>query len=245
MGRAHEVRAASMAKTAAAKSKLYAKYGKELYMAAKGNPDPVNNLALRGVVARAKKDQVPADVIKRAIEKAAGGSAESYIYKRFEGFGHNNSMVIVDCLTDNGNRTAATIPTIFSKCGIKMGVPGCAAHSFKNQAIFSFEGKTEDEVLEILLMADCDVDEVTVDEDGWVTVTAKPEAYNAVRTALTDADPEIKFEDDKITWTPNDYVDLDDEQMEKFQRFLDMLEDNEDVQDVYHNVNMPVVEEEE
>ena len=154
-------------------------------------------------------------------------------------------MVIVDCLTDNGNRTAATIPTIFSKCGIKMGVPGCAAHSFKNEARFSFEGKTEDEVLEILLMADCDVDEVLVDEDGWVTVTAKPEAYNAVRTALTDADPEIKFEDDKITWTPNDYVDLDGEQMEKFQRFLDMLEDNEDVQDVYHNVNMPVVEEEE
>ena len=214
-------------------------------MAAKGNPDPVNNLALRTVVARAKKDQVPADVIKRAIEKAAGGSQESYIYKRFEGFGHNNSMVIVDCLTDNGNRTAATIPSIFSKCGIKLGVPGCAAHSFNNVALFSFEGKTEDEVLEILLMADCDVDNVTVDEDGWVTVTAKPEAYNAVRTALTDADPEIKFDDDKITWIPNDYVDLDDEQMAKFQRFLDALEDNEDVQDVYHNVNMPVVEEEE
>ena len=94
-------------------------------------------------------------------------------------------------------------------------------------------------------MADCDVDEVTVDEDGWVTVTAKPEAYNAVRTALTDADPEIKFDEDKITWTPNDYVDLDDEQMAKFQRFLELLDDNEDVQDVYHNVNLPEEEEEE
>lgn len=243
MGRAHEVRAASMAKTAAAKSKLYAKYGKELCIAAKGNPDPVNNLALRAIIAKAKKDQVPADVIKRAIDKTKGGAAESYISRRFEGFGHNNSMVIVDCLTDNVNRTAATVPTIFSKCGIKLGVPGCASFNFKNQALFSFQGKTEDEVLEILLMADCNVESVE-EEDGWITVYAVPEAYNEIRTALTDADPEIKFEDDQITWIPNEYVELDAEALPKFQRFLDLLEENEDVQDVYHNVNLPIEEEE-
>lgn len=244
MGRAHEVRAKSMAATAAVKSKLYAKYGKELFMAAKGNPDPDNNLALRAIVAKAKKDQVPADVIKRAIEKAKGGSQEAYIYKRFEGFGHNNSMVIVDCLTDNVNRTAATLPTLFSKCGIKLGVPGCASHSFKNEALFTIDGHSEDEILEALIMAEVDADVVTMD-DGWVRVSGQPTDYTAIRDALIALDADMKFDDDKITWTPENMVDLDADAMEKFQRFLALLDDNEDVQDVYHNVNLPLEEEEE
>ena len=242
MGRAHEVRAASMAKTAAAKSKLYAKYGKELSIAAKGNPDPDNNLNLRAVISRAKKDQVPADVIKRALERAKGGTTESYISRRFEGFGQGNSMVIVECLTDNVNRTSSNVPAIFTKCGIKLGVPGCVSHTFKNRSIFSFKGKNEDEVLEILLMADCDVESVE-EEEGFVTVYGTSEAYNEIRNALTEADPEINFEEEGISWVPDSYVELDDEDKDKFTRFLELLEENEDVQDFYHNVKFPVEEE--
>lgn len=239
MGRAHEVRAAAMAKTAAAKSKLYAKWGKELYVAAKsGEPDPDLNQALKRKIERAKKDQVPADVIKRAIDKAKGGGQESYIFRRFEGFGHNNSMVIVDCLTDNVNRTASTVPTIFTKCGIKLGTPGCATHMFKNQALFTFNEMTEDEVLELLIESDCNVDQIETDEE-YVSVYAPQEEYSQVREALLAKNPDIKFEEDMVTWIPSNEVELDEESLGKFQRFLDLLEDNEDVQDVYHNVILP------
>ena len=133
MGRAHEVRAASMAKTAAMKSKLYAKYGKEIFMAAKsGVPDPNTNLTLRKVVEKARKENVPADVIKRAIDKAKGGSDENYTEMRYEGFGPGNVLVIVDCMTDNNNRTFTDVRTAFNKCGGKLGVTGCAMHMFEH-----------------------------------------------------------------------------------------------------------------
>ena len=136
MGRAHEVRAASMAKTAAAKSKLYAKWGKELYVAAKnGVPDPDSNLELRRKIERAKKEQVPADVIKRAIEKAKGGSQESYIATQYEGMSKGNSNVIVDCLTDNVNRTFSEVRTIFNRTGSTLGTS--VMYNFKHQAVFA------------------------------------------------------------------------------------------------------------
>ena len=116
MGRAHEVRAASMAKTAAKKSKLYSRFGKELYIAAKnGVPDPDMNLALKRKIAEAKSNQVPADVIKRAIDKAKGGSDDNYDEARYEGFGPGNSTIIVDCLTDNTNRSITDVKTCFNK----------------------------------------------------------------------------------------------------------------------------------
>ena len=132
MGRAHEVRAASMAKTAAKKSKLYSRFGKELYIAAKsGVPDPDMNLSLRRKIAEAKQNQVPADVIKRAIDKAKGGSDESYNEARYEGFGPGNSTIIVDCLTDNTNRSYTEVKTCFNKChGAKMANAGLFVAAF-------------------------------------------------------------------------------------------------------------------
>ena len=151
MGRAHEVRAASMAKTAAMKSKLYAKYGKEIFMAAKsGVPDPNTNLTLRKVVEKARKENVPADVIKRAIDKAKGGSDENYTEMRYEGFGPGNVLVIVDCMTDNNNRTFTDVRTAFNKSGGKLGVTGCAMHMFDHAGYMVFEGMSEDEALEAL-----------------------------------------------------------------------------------------------
>ena len=203
MGRAHEVRAASMAKTAAMKSKLYARYGKEIFMAAKsGVPDPNTNLALRKIIEKAKKENVPADVIKRAIEKAKGGSNENYTEMRYEGFGPGNVMMIVDCMTDNNNRTFTDVRTAFNKHGGKLGVTGCAMHMFEHAGYMVFEGMSEDETLEALLLADCNPKDV-IAEDDCVTVTTDPADYDACKEALLAAKPDLEFIESKVTFVPS------------------------------------------
>ena len=158
MGRAHEVRAASMAKTAAAKSKLNNKWSRIIYMAAKsGVPDPDLNQTLKKEIEKAKKEQASADVIKRAIEKAKGANQESYTELVLEGFGPGNSMVVVECLTDNHNRTQTAVKVALTKTGGKIAGSGAVTYMFDHLAVFSYEnGQSEEEVLETLLMADCD-----------------------------------------------------------------------------------------
>jgi len=236
MGRAHEVRAASMAKTAAAKSKQNAKYGRAIYVAAKsGIPDPDVNQALKKEIERAKKEHIPADVIKRAIEKAKGGIGEAYNFVRYEGYGPNNCIVMVDCLSDNVNRTYTSVKTAFGKCGFKLGVSGCVAYMFDNLAIFTFKGHTDEEVLEALMMADVEVNDVELDEE-YVTVYAPQSSYSKVREALIEAFGEIEFDEDDTTWIPQNFVEVDEEGMRKFDRFRKMLDDIDDVQELYHNI---------
>ena len=237
MGRAHEVRAASMAKTAAMKSKLYAKYGKEIFMAAKsGVPDPNTNLTLRKVVEKARKENVPADVIKRAIDKAKGGSDENYTEMRYEGFGPGNVLVIVDCMTDNNNRTYTDVRTAFNKSGGKLGVTGCAMHMFDHAGYLVFEGMSEDEALEALLLADCNPKDVLTDDD-CVVVTTEPDDFDACKDALLEAKPDLEFIESKVTFVPMSYVDLDDEHKEKFEKLMSTLEALDDVDVVYHNAS--------
>jgi YebC/PmpR family DNA-binding regulatory protein len=237
MGRAFEVRKVAMGKTAAVKSKLYAKYGKEIYMAAKsGTPDPELNQSLKRIIERAKKDQVTADVIKRAIDKAKGGSEESYSEARYEGFGPGNSMIIVECLTDNVNRTIAEVRNCFTKTNGKLGVSGSVLHQFNHQAVFTVPEKTEDEVLEMLVLNDVDVTDIEAEEDG-VTILGDAKDYNQIRTAFTDENPELEFITDEIMWLPIMDTELtDEEDKNTFQKLLDMLNELDDVQDVYHNV---------
>ena len=236
MGRAHEVRAASMAKTAAIKSKQNAKYAKAIYVAAKaGVPDPELNQALKKEIEKAKKEHIPADVIKRAIEKAKGGQGEAYNEVRYEGFGPNNCMVIVDCITDNVNRTYTAVKTAFGKTGFKLGVSGCVAYMFDNLAIFTFKGHTDEEVLEALMMADVEVNDVELDEE-YVTVYAPNTSYTKVREALVEAFGEIDFAEDETTLITQNYCELDAEGLRKFNNFRDMLDDIEDVQELYHNI---------
>ena len=151
MGRAHEVRAASMAKTAAKKSKLYSRFGKELYIAAKnGVPDPDMNLALKRKIAEAKSNQVPADVIKRAIDKAKGGSDDNYDEARYEGFGPGNSTIIVDCLTDNTNRSITDVKTCFNKThGAKLAGAGAVSFGYQSVGLFVFPYEDEEGMLVI------------------------------------------------------------------------------------------------
>jgi YebC/PmpR family DNA-binding regulatory protein len=233
MGRAFQVRKASMEKTAAARSKTYAKYGKEIYMAAKsGVPDPDMNQVLKRAIERAKKDQVSADVIHRAIEKAKGGSDDNYIAVRYEGFGPGSAQLVVECLTDNVNRTVAEVKTIFNKTGGKLG---SVLHMFESKAVFTFKG-TEDEILMILLDAGVDVSNYEIDEE-YITLYADPTAYSEVRIALKNALPELEFEEDEIKWLPLALTELvGEKEQEQFQRLMDMLDELDDVQNVYHNV---------
>ncbi len=228
-----------MAKTAGAKTKVYSKYSKEIYVVAKnGGPDPDANLQLRSLMDRAKKDQVPGHVIDKAIEKATGGAGEDYTAARYEGFGPGNCMVIVDCLTDNNSRTFTDVRQCFVKTKSKIGAPGSVAHMFEHQAVFSFKGDDEDAILEILLMDDVEVTDVEV-EDGMTTVFAPHTEYNKVKTSLTAAMPEIEFEVEQITFIPQTYTKIEGEDdLAMFDKFLAMLEDCDDVQNVYHNAEL-------
>ena len=141
MGRAYEVRKAAMAKTAAAKTKVYSRFGKEIYLAAKnGIPDPEMNQTLKRIIEKAKAQQVPADVINRAIEKAKGNEQTNYEAVRYEGFGPEAATIIVDCLTDNVNRTVSEVRNCFTKTGGKLGVLGSVSFAYDELGVLSFEG---------------------------------------------------------------------------------------------------------
>ena len=241
MGRAYQVRAASMAKTAAMKSSKYAKWGKEIYQAAKaGVPDPEMNQGLKRTIERAKKDQCPADVIKRAIQKAEGLRSGASKEKVYEGYGSGNTAIIVECLTDNDNRTFTDVRTCFTKTGGTIGTS--VSYLFSRKAQFVFNELTEDEAMEALMMADCDCEEITTEEDGYVVITAQPSDFESIKAALEAVKPEIEFEECGVDLIPSTYVDLDEEQEAKFKRLLSMLRELDDVQEIYHNAN--IVEEE-
>ncbi|GAA78074.1 MULTISPECIES: YebC/PmpR family DNA-binding transcriptional regulator [Pseudoalteromonas] len=234
MGRAYQNKKDSMAKTAGAKTKVYSKYGKEIYICAKnGGVDPDGNLSLRRLIERAKKDQVPAHVIDRAIDKAKGGGGEDYAATRYEGYGPGNSMIIVDCLTDNNKRTFADVRVCFTKANAKIGAQNSVSHLFDHLAIFVFDGDDDEAVLEALMMADVDVTDVEVD-DGKVTVFAPHTEYNNTRTALEEMGV-TEFDEDLISFVPQIETPIEGEDVEVMERFLAMLEDCDDVQNVYHN----------
>lgn len=233
MGRAHEVRAKSMAATAAKRSALFARASKEIYMAAKsGEPDPAMNLALRSAIEKWRSQNVTRDVIDRAIQKAKGGSAEAYSAGRYEAFGPGGSLFIVDTLTDNSNRALTNVRTAFTKKG---GHLGSVIYNFSECGLFSFKGNNRDEVEETLILGDVDVREVT-EEDGSIEVICEPSAFHSCREALVGMGIS-EFEMAEITFIANEQIEItDEEERKKFEELCDMLDDVEDVQNVYHNV---------
>jgi len=235
MGRAYQNRKVSMAKTAEAKTKVYSKYGREIYVSAKsGGVDPSGNLTLRGLIERAKKDQVPAHVIEKALDKAKGGGGEDFAPARYEGFGPGGCMVIVDCLTDNPNRTFGDVRQCFTKTKCKIGTQGVVSHMFDHAAILAFKNDDEDAVLEALLNADVDVTDVE-NEDGKITVFTPQADYFKAKQALTDAFGEIDFDADEIQFVPRSSTAISGDDIPMFERFLDLLNDLDDVQNVYHD----------
>lgn len=237
MGRAYQNRKESMAKTSDMKARVYSKYAREIYVSAKaGGIDPAGNLSLRSIIERAKKDQVPSHVIDKAIDKASGAGGEDFATARYEGFGPGGSMVIVDCLTDNPNRTFGDVRQCFTKTKCKMGNPGSVSHMFDHSAIFAFAHDDEDAVLETLMEADVDVSDIE-SENGTVTVFAPQPDYFKARQALLDAFEGLDFEVDDIQFVPQNTTELSDEDREVLDTLVDMLDYLEDVQNVYHDVS--------
>ena len=237
MGRAYQNRKLSMAKTAAMKTAVYSRYSREIYVSAKsGGTDPAANLSLRSLIERAKKDQVPSHVIDKAIAKAESGAGEDYQVARYEGFGPGGTMLLVECLTDNPNRTIGEVRPAFTKGKGKMGTPGTVAHMFDHAAVFVFTGD-EDAVLEALLMADVDVSEVETEEDR-VTVMAPNTEYAKARNCLEETFPGIDFDVDEIQFVPRGETAISGEDAEQFEKLMDLLNACEDVQNVFHDAKL-------
>ena len=218
-------------------SRIYAKFGVEIYVAAKkGEPDPDSNQALKFVLERAKTYNVPKHIIDRAIEKAKGGSEETYSELRYEGFGPNGSMVIVDALTNNVNRTASDVRAAFGKNGGNMGVTGSVAYMFDATVVFGLEGKSADEALEILMEADVDVRDILEEEDS-IIIYAEPDQFHAVQEAFKNAGI-TEFTVAELTMLAQNDVSLPEDAQAQFEKMIEALEDLEDVQQVHHNVDL-------
>ncbi|MEW4982392.1 MAG: YebC/PmpR family DNA-binding transcriptional regulator [Cycloclasticus sp.] len=238
MGRAYQNRKESMAKTSDMKAKVYSRYGREIYVTAKsGGVDPSGNLALRSLIDRAKKDQVPAHVIDKAIDKAKGGAGEDFAPARYEGYGPGGSMAIIDCLTDNPNRTFGDVRQAFTKTNCKIGTQGSVSHMFDHSAIFVFKYGDEDGVLEALMDADVDVTDIE-NESGTISVFAPNTDYFKAKQALLDSCGDIDFEVDEIQFIPHAYTTVSGDDVALFEKFISMLDDLDDVQQVYHNVEL-------
>ena len=191
---------------------------------------------MKFVIDRAKTYNVPKHVIDRAIEKAKGGGDESFQELRYEGFGPNGSMIIVDALTNNVNRTASDVRAAYGKNGGNMGVSGSVSYLFDTTAVFVIAGQDADEIMMGLLEADVDVREVTQEGES-VVVYGEPNDFHAIQSALESMGIS-EFEVAELDLLPQNEVTLTGDDLAKFERLIEVLEDNDDVQRVYHNVDL-------
>ncbi len=238
MGRAYEVRKASIQKTGAAKAKLYSMYAREIYQAAKnGGTELEGNPTLKRLVDKAKKEQVPNDIINRAIEKVNSGADETYTEANYEIFGPSGSTAIVACLTDNVNRSVSSVRAVINKCHVKMGAQGSVSYMYDHLCIVSFKGLSEEEALDALVEAGLDVTDIETENDE-VIVYGAPNDLNKIKEAISAKLPNVEFDLDEITMLPKEKVTLTGEDKEIFERMLNLLDEVEDVQHVYHNVEL-------
>ena len=236
MGRKFEVRKAAMAKTSLQKAKLYSRYGKEIYMAAKqGGSSPESNQALKKLIEKAKSEQVPSDVIKRNIDKAENATGEDYVAIRYEGFGPEGASLIIDAMTDNVNRTVSEVRNCFTKTNGKLGVSGSVEHSYQHLSHVAYSGLSADLVLDLLILEDIDVIDIETENEETI-ITANGYALDAVLGVLNR--PEITIHHQDAGWFSLDTVKLSEENQKHFEKLLTMLDDVDDVSDVYHNVIM-------
>ena len=236
MGRFPNI-AAAKAKTGAAKGKLYGMYAKEIYQVAKnGGITPEGNPALKRLIEKAKKDQVPNDVIKRAIDKVSSGADESYENARYELFGPGGSTLIVDCLTDNVNRTVSDIRTVVNKCHVKLGAMNSVSYMYDNLCIVGFKGLSEEETMDALINNDVDITDME-DEDGTIMIYGEPTNLNKIKEAVLSV-KEVTFDIDEIAMLPKDKIKLTGEDLEVFNKLVTMLDEVDDVNHVYHNVEL-------
>lgn len=238
MGRAYEVRKASIQKNGAVKAKTYSTFAKEIYLAAKsGVPEIESNVSLKRIVDKAKKSQVPSDIINRAIEKAKGVGGEDYQEVIYEGFGPGASTLIIKCLTDNVNRTVGLVRAAFNKVHKSLGVTNSVSYNYDYLAIISIESDKEEEIFNSLLEAG--IEPVDFEsEEGFLTISANPSDAHAIKDVLERIIPNIDYAVDEVGMYPKEKITLEGEDKEIFDRLYGLLDDIEDVTEIYHNVNM-------
>ena len=237
MGRFPNI-AAAKAKTGAARGKLYGMYAKEIYLAAKnGGTTPEGNPSLKRLIEKAKKEQVPSDVIKRAIDKVTNGVGENYEVLTYEIFGPSGSTMLVECLTDNINRSVSEVRAVINKSHLKMGAMGSVAYMYDNLSVVGFKGLTLDEAMEALITADVPFIDIENDND-MVIIYGNPNDINKIKDAITNYKNDITFDIDEVTNLPKDKVKLEGEDLELFQRALNLFDEVDDVANVYHNVEL-------
>lgn len=238
MGRAYEVRKASIQKTGAARGKIYAMYAKEIYQAAKnGGTEVDSNAKLKRLIERAKKEQVPGDIIKRAIDKVNSGVDENYVEATYEMFGPSGSTFIIECLTDNLNRSVSELRAVVNKCHIKMGAIGSVSFNYDHVCVVSFKGLSLDDTMEALIENEADFIDMEMENDE-VIVYGNPQNLYQIKEAIIKKVPNIEFDMDEITYIPKEKVTLNSEDKGIFNRAIKMFDDIEDVNHVYHNVNI-------
>lgn len=218
------------------RSKIYAKFGLEIYAAAKSEPDITVNRALQMVVEKAKTYNVPRDIIERNIEKAKGNTDDIFQSLRYEGYGPGGSAIIVDTLTNNVNRTVSEVRSTFSKHHGTLGVNGSVTFMFDSVSIVGAKGVGMDQLLEALIEHDCDVIDMEEEEDG-ILVYGKMEDFSKIQDAFRSLGVE-EFTTSEVSMLPQNEVTLEGEKLEQFQKLVDTLDDLDDVMNLYHNVSL-------
>ena len=238
MGRAYEVRKYSIQKTGAARGKIYTTYAKEIYLAAKkGLPDPDANISLKRIIDKARKEQVPSDIINRAIEKAKGVGGEDYSEVVYEGFGPGASTLIIKTLTDNVNRTVGEVRAAFNKVNKSLGVTNSVSYNYDYLGVLAFKYDNSEMLFEELLNAGIEIIDFE-EENGEITITMKPNDHDKVKDVIEKIIPNVDYTIDQIGMFAKEKITLDGEDLETFKKLYNMLDAIDDVTEIYHNVNM-------
>ena len=235
MGRAYEVRKASIQKTGAIKAKLYSNYAKEIYLAAKGNPEIETNINLKRVCEKAKREQVPSDIINRAIDKAKGGSGDNYEEVVYEGFGPGASTFIVKTLTDNVNRTVSFVRTAFNKVGKSLGVTNSVSYNYDYLGVMIIKSTKEEELFESLLNEGIELVDFE-NNNGEITISCNPSDYHHVKDVIEKIETNPEYVYDEVGMFAKDEITLTGEEKELYDRLYNMLNEIDDVTAIYTNV---------
>lgn len=239
MGRAYAVREAKIKKTGAAKGKLYTNFAKEIYLAAKnGSPEIEANSTLKHLVEKAKKMQVPADIINRALDKAKGAGKDEYEQIIYEGFGPGASTFMIKTLTDNVNRTVGEVRAAFNKVHKSLGVSNSVSYNYDNLAVMAFKTDKEEDILMSLLDAGIEPVECETDDEGLLNVSVNYVDNVKTKEIIESLIPDVDYEVDESGWYAKDMVTLEGEDLELFNKLYDMLDEIDDVTDIYSNVEL-------
>ena len=238
MGRAYEVRKASIQKTGAIKAKIYSNFAKEIYLAAKsGIPDIDSNIGLKRWIEKAKRAQVPNDIIERAIDKAKGSGGSAYETHYYEGFGPGTSTLVIKCLTDNVNRTVSFVRGAFNKINKSLGVANSVSYNYDHLAVISIKSNEEEKIFNTIIEADIEIIDIE-NEQGFITITASPNDYHVLKDILEKTISNIQYEIDEIGMYPKTMVELSPTDLELFYKLIRTLDEIDDVSEIYHNVEI-------